>query len=123
MMRTVLSILIVVLAIPLATFAVLWLRDGKVLVVHNTGTASFEVTGRTENGPTVEYTDKRVVPAGKWDWMIFFPKMQGAMHLRCIDGGGLSTVQLGPDAPTRFLYSNVTLQGCGHVEHKSGFTL
>jgi hypothetical protein len=122
-MRTLLSILIVVLAIPLATFVVLWIREGKVLVVHNTGTGSFEVTGRVENGADVENTDKRVVPAGGWDWMIFFPKTKAAMHLRCIDGSGLSTIELGPDAPTRFLYSNVTLQGCGHVEQKSGFSL
>ena len=122
-MKTFLSILIVVFALPLATFAVLWLKGGKVLIVHNTGTASFEVTGRIDNGPEVENTDKRVVAAGQWDWLIFFPQTKGAMHLRCIDGAGLSTIQLGPDAPSRFLYSNVSLQGCGRVEKKSGFTL
>jgi hypothetical protein len=122
-MKTALSIIIVVFAIPLIAFVTFYVAGGKVILVHTDGTASFEVTARTGDGAVIEDSDKRVVDTGKLDWMIIFPKTKGAMRLRCIDNSGLATIQLGPDAPTRFLYANVTLAGCHNLERRSGFSL
>ncbi|MBV8977059.1 MAG: hypothetical protein JO261_15690 [Alphaproteobacteria bacterium] len=122
-MRSVLVILAAVLIVPLFTLGVLYARGGKVVVVHNSGASSLEAQVRGESQGYVENTDKRTVHAGSWDWMIFFPRIAGPLALHCVDGGGLSLTQLGPNAPPRFLYASVTLQGCGHVAQRSGWGL
>ena len=122
-MRFALGLIAAVLAVPLLTLAVLYACAGKVVVLHDTGPQSFEAYVHSEDGPYFENTDRRRVKAGSWDWLIFFPKIKGPLSLRCVDGGGRSSVPIGPLAPPRFLYASVTLKGCGHVVSRSGFGL
>lgn len=122
LVRSLLVAAAVVLAIPLLTLAVLWLRAGKVVVVHNAGQASVEVTETISDGNYVEHTDTTVLEGGKTTWLYFFPKIKGPLRLRCVGGAGVATVSLGID-PGRFLYSSVTLDSCNRVIKRSGFTL
>ena len=121
-MKTVLTVFVVVFAIPLLTLASLYVRGGKVVIVHNDGTASFETSQMIEVDTFMEKTPSRVVQPKDYVWIMFYPHLKGPLKLRCVDGGGLSLIQLGPDAPTAMLYANVTLAGCSHLVKRSGFS-
>ncbi|MBV9991189.1 MAG: hypothetical protein JOZ72_07830 [Alphaproteobacteria bacterium] len=120
--RSILVVVAVVLAIPLLALLVLWLRAGKVVVVQNVGSTGIEVTETISDGNYVEHTDATVLGPGKTTWLYFFPKIKGPLLLRCVGAGSSARVSLGID-PGRFLYSNVTLDGCDRVVRRSGFTL
>lgn len=122
-MKTVLTVFLIVFAIPLLTLASLYVRGGKVVIVHNDGTASFETSQMIEVDTFMEKTPSRVVQPKDYVWIMFYPHLKGPLKLRCVDGGGLSLIQLGPDAPTAMLYADVTLDGCSHLVKRSGFSL
>jgi hypothetical protein len=120
-MKTVLIVLAVVLTIPLLTAATLYLRGGKVVIVRNAGAAGFETSAMIKVDGFDERTPTEVLDAGKTTWFMFYPKLKGPLQLRCVDSGGLSLIQLGPLAPTRLLYADVTLNGCRNLVKRSGF--
>jgi hypothetical protein len=122
-MKSVLIVLVAVFAIPLLTLATLYVRGGKVVIVHNDGTASFETSQMIGSDAYMERTPSRVVQPKDYTWIMFYPHLKGPLKLRCVDGGGLSLIQLGPDAPTAMLYADVTLAGCSHLVKRSGFSL
>jgi hypothetical protein len=122
-MKTALVVFAVLFGIPLLTLATLYVRGGKVVIVHNDGTASFETSQMISIDGFMEKTPSEVVQPKDYTWIMFYPHLKGPLKLRCVDGSGLSLIQLGPDAPTAMLYANVTLDGCGHLVKRSGFSL
>ena len=120
--RSMLVIAAAVLTIPLIALAVLWLRAGKVVIVHNSGSASVELTEMINDGTYVEHTDTTTLEGGRTTWLYFFPKIKGPLVLRCVGGGNFATISLGID-PSRLLFSSLDLDSCNRVVRRSGFTL
>lgn len=122
-MKSLLIVLAVVFTIPLLTLATLYVRGGKVVVVHNTGQASFETAAMISVDGYDERTPVKTLDAGKITWFMFYPKLKGPLQLRCVDGSGLALIQLGPLKPTRLLHADVTLNGCHELVKRGGFDL
>jgi len=119
-MKTVLIALAVVFTIPLLTFATLYLRAGKVVIVHNEGKASFETSTMIEVDGYMEKTESRVVQPKDYVWLFFYPTLKGPVRIRCVDGSGLALISPGPDDRARMLYSNITLDGCRNLVKRAG---
>jgi hypothetical protein len=122
-MKTVLIVLAVVFTIPLLTLVTLYLRGGKVVIVHNEGAASFESSTMISVDGYLEKTESRVVQPKDTVWLMFYPHLKGPVRLRCVDGNGLSLISLGPNDEARMLYADITLDGCRRIVKRSGFTL
>jgi len=127
-MRAVFIVAAVVLTIPLLTLAVLYARAGKVVIVRNAGTETIAVGETIATGPFyldgayAERTSVTTLPAGASTWSYFFPKTNGPLELRCMDGRRVMLITLGAK-PARLQISRVVLDGCGRVVARNGFAL
>ena len=120
-MKTFLITLAVLFTIPLLTLGSLYLRSGKVVIVHNAGATSFETSTMIEVDGYREKTESRAVAPGDTVWLFFYPHLKGQMRIRCVDSSGLALISPGPDDRARMLYANVVLDGCNRVVSRSGF--
>lgn len=111
-----------VLAIPVSAVAVLDWRAGKIVIVHNKGAQSIQISETITDGAYVERSEPKVVAAGGSAWFYFFPKLKtGVVKLRCGGGGSYAIISLG-NRRSGFLLSNVTLNSCSDVISRSNFT-
>jgi hypothetical protein len=120
-MKSLLIAFAVVFTIPLLTLGSLYLRSGKVVIVHNAGATSFETSTMIEVDGYREKTESRTVEPNGYVWLFFYPHLKGQMRIRCVDGKGLALISPGPDDRARMLYADVTLDGCSRVVSRSGF--
>jgi hypothetical protein len=117
--KNLLIVAVVVLTIPLLAVAVLWLRAGKVISVRNDSDTRVEITATVSDGVYVEHTETKTLDSGGSAWFYFFPKITGALALRCVGGGRFGTISLGAE-PARFQYSGVVLDSCDSMAKISG---
>jgi hypothetical protein len=114
-MRSALTVAAIILAIPLLFIATLYARGGKFIVVQNSGNADIAVSAMDASGAYIESTESRTVRANGLTWIIFFPQLNGALSLRCIDRQDFRFYSIGPGNATSFMFSKVTLNGCGKL--------
>jgi hypothetical protein len=118
--RNFLVIIVVVIAIPLLTFAVLWMRGAKVIAVRNDCGCRVEITATISDGTYVERADSKLLDPDQTGWFYFFPKVSGPMILRCVSSDSVARLPLGI-APARFQYSAVVLDSCKSMAKIPGF--
>lgn len=122
-MKTLLIVLAAIFTIPLLTLGTLYLRSGKIVIVHNAGAASFETSTMIQVGDYREKTESRTVAPKDYVWLMFYPRLKGRVRIRCIDGNGLALISPGPNDEARMLFADITLDGCGRLVSRRGFTL